>query len=525
MPYRGYVALGDVEIANSARVITHLGTDVPTMDFGFLDGATEGAYSLVVVDEWGAVPASPPMGADAGDWGWDVGTMVENPSAPGLFLLAWDVCTIIEDIDHPGLGLPLDSQVEVSPGLWTPPAGARIFGPGIFVHDQCWGDQTFCAGCRSIVSYDDSWLGQRTWLNDVDYRVELAPWYSSEIPESAEFGGVWLMDLGGLDSTPVERTITQASGNGAVAGPNRDTSRTVTFDALLFGCTNAGVEHGLKWLDNLLRATSFVDDSFLKYLTASPSNSAANPDELVRNIHNVVLTKSPTVSNRYNTGGQRHQHGSVYRVSWEMVTLSPYAYLPAVDVDVVWDQITRQPINWIHQADCAKPETCVDMPVMFSADCEPESIQVVNTPPPVCGGCLPVNAIDKYQFRLPTMDYAFRGRQTAVSLSIQNIGDAPLTLQAFLRVCGSDVRCEDNQYPLQIAGLPANATLYLDGVTGRFKMFYDELWRRPQGIVGTPNGAPWLPPLIDRETCWDFIIQSASTAQFAVSMSLYDREP
>lgn len=376
-----------------------------------------------------------------------------------------------------------------------------------------------------MVVYDDSWDGQKEWLHDVDYRPELAPWYVAEIPESAEFGGIWITDIKGLDSTPVDRTITQAVGSGAVASPPRDASREVEVEALLIACTNAGVEYGLKWLTDHLRVTGRTLDTSLRYLTASPAHSAADPDTLVREVRGVILTDTTKVTERYNTGAKQNQQGNIYKVSWTMATLSPYAYLPPIDVTVEWDQISRQPTNWIHAADCTKPESCVDMPIMYSEECIPETLQISNIPPPVCGGCLPVDAIDKYLFELPTMDDPFRGRETAVSLRIKNTGAGLLTMQAFYRVCGSDIRCEDNRFPLQITGLPPGAELFLDGITGQYVCWFDERWRKPVGIVGTPQGAPWRPALLDRQTCWDFIVQAAPGASFAVSMQMADREP
>ena len=108
---------------------------------------------------------------------------------------------------------------------------------------------------------------------------------------------------------------------------------------------------------------------------------------------------------------------------------------------------------------------------------------------------------------------------------ITKTGETPLTLQGFWRTCAADVRCEDNKWPVQIAGLPAGAELHLDGPSGRYWAWYDERVRRPIGVVGTPNGAPWRPPVIDRTLCWDFIVQTASTSEFTVSMTLADREP
>ncbi|WP_166905913.1 hypothetical protein [Mycobacterium sp. DL440] len=477
MAYRGWFTVDGVEIANSARTIAHLGRSVPTSDIGiFTDGGTDCA-------------------------------LVESETYPGMFEIP-------------------DTMVEVSPGLWSPPPGARRFGPGLFVLDgTCWGPAAICSDCTLTVDYDDSWPGLQDFLGDMVYRPELAPWYSTELPESGEFGGVWVMSVDGLEATPVERNIVQMAGSGAAAGPHRDASRTVSFEAVLIACTHAGVDFGLKWLTCLLRGTTTGTTSTLRYLAASPSYSGVDPDSLVREVHGLVLTKAPTITQEVNTEARQHQQATMYRISWEMAALSPYAYLPAVAVSVDWDVITRQPVNWIHAADCQKPETCEDMPIMFSTECVPEEIGVVTTPPPVCGGCLPVGEIDKYSFRVPTMEYAFRCRETAVTTTIRNTGENPVSLQAFWRECGSDIRCEDNRWPLQIAGLPAGAELVLDGITGRFWANYDERVRRVVGVVGTPNGAPWRPPIIDRETCWEFIVQTAASSEFEVDLVLCDREP
>ncbi|AUX82238.1 minor tail protein [Mycobacterium phage ItsyBitsy1] len=477
MAFRGWFALNGVELANSSRVVAHLGVEVPTSDLG------------VFTDP-------------SGDCG-----LVESEYGPGTFELA-------------------PSMVQVSPGLYTPPDGARRFGPGLLlVGDSCWAPSALCTQeCRSLLGYDDSWPGLREFLGDTIYRPELAPWYVAEQPESAEFGGVWVMQVDGLDVTPAEREIMPVVGPGGVAGPPRDPHRVVRFEALLVACTHAGLNYGLQWLACNLREAHVDSTASLRYLAAHPEHSAVDPASLVREAAGVVLTQEPRIMNEYAPGSKRNQQATVYRVSWELAILSPYAYVPPVDLVVDWHDIVRQPINWIHAADCAKPETCVDMPVMYSTECEPEEIAVTNTPPPVCGGCLPVGEISKYLFQVPTMDYPFRCRETAVTQVIRNVGEHSLSLQAFWRVCGTDVRCEDNRFPLQVSGMPPGSELVLDGVTGRYKMWYDERWRLPVGIVGTPNGAPWRPPLIDRTTCWEFVVQTATTSDFEVELSLRDRE-
>jgi hypothetical protein len=327
----------------------------------------------------------------------------------------------------------------------------------------------------------------------------------------------------GLDTTPVERAITQAVGSGAVAGIHRDTSRTVTFEALLVGCTGAGLQHGLNWLTCRLREAASVDGATLTYLNAHPEFSAADPDSLVRQLHRVVLTKAPEIQ-EYFGNSRAHQQSTVYKVSWEMESLSPYSYLPAYPADVDWDEITELPINWVHAAGCEKPVWCDNMPVLFSTECVPEEIERITTPPPVCGGCMPVGGLLKHRFRVPTMDAPFRCRDTAVSVTITNTGTDPVSLQAFWRPCAEDIRCETTRFPLQVSGLPPETTLTLDGISGRYWCVYDNLRRRPVGMVGTPTGGPWRPPVIDRQDCWDFVVHTAPGTQFSVSMVLHDRE-
>lgn len=477
MAFRGYFAVNGVEIANSSRLSSHLGAEVPTSDIGIFT----------------------------------------NPD---------EECALVPSVDYPGgYEVPEDAEF-VSPGMFRPTNGMRRFGPGLIEVDEfCWGPIQPCPdGCRSMLGYDDSWTGLQEFLGDNTYRPELAPWYVSEQPESGEFIGLSVMKVDGLDTTPVERTLTPLIGSGSVASASRNPHRTISFEAVLIGCTHVGLVYGLRWLTCLLLETTYDSRSTLRYLSAHPEYSAVDPAKLVREANGLVLTAAPTVVEEYIHGGKQHQQATMYRVRWEMATCSPYAWLPSTELLVDWDEVIVQPINWIHTADCGVPESCLEMPVMFSTECVPEEIAVVNTPPPVCGGCLPVGEITMRSYRVPTMTEPFECRSTAVTTTIRNLGESSLNLQAFWRVCGTDVRCEDNQWPLQISGLPAGAELVLDGITGRFWANYDERIRQPIGVVATPNGAPWRPPLIDRHTCWDFVTQAASSADFEVTITLSDRE-
>lgn len=522
MAFRGYWALDGVEIANSSRVVAHLGTKVPTSDVGVLTGFTEGVG--LEEDPPGSglyVPVDPPVSEDDPPDGdlYDPGDL---EGYGGLYLVEGDCA----------LAAVSDGLLQVPPtsapigNFYAPPDGSRRYGTGlVLVGDNCWTAMAMCGGCRSHISYDDSWPGLREYLLDPTYRPELAPWYSTRAPESAEFTGIWVFDVKGGGPANVQRPITETTGSGSVAGPVRDASRVFQFDALLLACTNAGLEYGLSWLACQLRDTNLRTDSVLQFFTAHPSHTAADPATLIREAHGVVLTKAPEITQELSASSKRNQQATMYRVSWELTVTVPYLYLPPVNLDVEWDAITVSPIQWVHAADCKTPEKCAEMPVLFSTDCEPEQIELVVSPPPSCGGCMPVCAVEEYVYRVPTWDNFVRCRDTAVNIAVTNTGARPLTIQCYWRKCNSDdVGCEDNLFPLQVSGLVPSATLNLDAISGRYWAELDGIKRRPVGIVNTPNGAPWQPPVIDRGDCWEFVVVSPGDTDFDVSMVLADRE-
>ena len=469
MTFRGYFALDGVEFANSSRVSAHLGKTTPTMDSQVFGPVGD---------------CSPPLVSE------------------GL------------------AAIPTDST-ELSEGLYSPPEGARRVSPALATI-ECPPVSPLC-GCTISVQVDDSWPGLQEFLDDQVYRPELAPWHNSQYPESAEFGGIWVTDVEGLNVIPVERKIVEMAGSGAVPGISRDTSRTIRFDAILVACTSAGLQYGLSWLSCQLRAATDLEGVTLDFLAAHPGQSKVDPHTLWRESRNVVLTQAPEISE--SIGGGENRQANMYRVTWEMVACSPYVYRPELLVPVVWDTVILQPVNWVHDTDCARPESCADMPVLFSATCVPEVLPEITTPPPVCGGCMPVSGLESYRFQIPLLSAPERCRQSAVSVTITNTGTEPLSLQGFFRPTEEDMRCEDTWFPLQINGLLPGAVIHLDGTSGRFHGVYEGLRRRPVGVVGTPSGGPWRPALIDRYKSWEFMVQTVPDAVFEVDLTLHDREP
>lgn len=485
--FRGYLALNGVEISNSARAAAHLG-------------------------------ASPPV-SDAEVWG-----------APGD-------CELVLSQSDDGLFVLPSSSTEYVEGLCTLPDGSRLYDPGLVEVGDCWRAANLCTNCRPTVLFDDSWDGLRDFLGDTLYRPELAPWYTINAPQSGEFGGVWITEVSGFDSVPMSRTITELVGTGAVAGPHRDTSKPLKFTALLFGCSNAGLEYGLEWLDCQLRQTKDRTDSVLRYLSAHPKGSRASARGLLRELHGVVLTRSLTVETQSAPGNA--PAATMCTVSWEMTALCPHSYRPAVVLPLAFDRVEYQPIQWVHGAGCDEPSTCDPMPTLFGEECVPETIDIVTTPPPTCGGCLPVCAIQTSIFVLDgpqpdpappgeDINYPSRCRTTAVSWSLVNNGPESLTAQTYWRACAADPDCDSSQlWPLQITGLPPGGILTVDGLRRRYWVtFTNRRGRdfRPVGMVSTPSGSPWEPAILDRSACWEFVVQASDGSDFEMTMHLFDRE-
>lgn len=451
-----------------------------------------------------------------------------NLSAP-VGAVLWVSQPVVDRLLDPPYALlaePSASMVPIGPGrlLATPPDGSRLYSPLLALVGDCWSPENMCFSCRGEVVYDDSWDDLQAWLGDTIYRPELAPWYSTQVPESAEFGGIWVMDVKGLDAAPSQRDIVEMAGDGGAPGPGRLSSRLITFDALLVACTNAGLTHGFQWLKNQIRSTVDRDDSVLRFMSAHPGDSAADPTTLVRELHGVVMTREPQITQAVNAGRGEHQQATMYRVTWELTATRPHTYAPPITLPVAWDEIEMVPISWVHAAECKEPDTCAPMPALFAPDCVIDLVPVVATPPPTCGGCMPVCGVSTYTYLVPTFSRPFRTRETAVTMNIVNRGASNLTLQGFWQRCNARSDCDTDQWPIQVTNLPPTGVLTLDGITKGHHVYLGGRKRRPYGMVATPDGRPWRPPVIDRSECWEFVVVADADATFDVTLTLIDRE-
>ena len=376
--------------------------------------------------------------------------------------------------------------------------------------------------CRvDFIRYDDSWPGLPAYLGDGPYDITTAPWYDVDIPQSAEFLGVWVMKIDGDGPAPIDRQINDAICPGGIASPNRDTWRTLSFEALLIGCTNPGVEYGREWLACQMRAAKELNGTTLDYLSAHPENSAAVVADLARTMNRVVLTKAVQVESRFNTSTVQNRQGNKLTVTWEMAVLDPYTYGPATTGTVVWDTNVTESITWAHAPDCDDPASCDDIPVLASVECIPNVVDVTPATPPVCAGCVPVCSVQTRTYQLPNAGGVYC-RDQIYSFTITAGAGNDVSANFWLRPCGMTDLCDRSNF-LSLSGLPAGTTVMTDSIAGKTYGIVGGEQVPQLAIVYTPSGAPWSSAIVDASECWELVAQHAPGLNFTVEYEVRGR--
>lgn len=216
--------------------------------------------------------------------------------------------------------------------------------------------QTEIANSRRVVRYmghgvknisaqvmtDDSWSGLAAWLGRDDDWVlpELdddCPWYDPSIPASAEFAGVWPMQVEGLDSTPLDRETIEGAVVGGSFGVDRIPPRVITVEALLIARSPAGLRYGVEWLGSALRGSNCRDGGAprrLQFLASAPAtDDRMTPEEIqlagnaeTRMVVDVVQTGALEIEEYFGTWALEGHQPTGVRVSFELTAGVPYIW-------------------------------------------------------------------------------------------------------------------------------------------------------------------------------------------------------
>lgn len=372
-----------------------------------------------------------------------------------------------------------------------------------------------CPPCYARVRYRDDWSGLREWLEDAPYTATNAPWYDAARPESAEFLGITVLDVTGLDTLTSTREVFESICDGGTPGSHRDTSRRITFTASLVACTAAGAEFGLQWLACRLREGRYGRGLPLQFFAASPEGSATDPDDLVRTVLDCVLTSAPTPTERLRGyGGAARREGSVYTVSWEMASGLPYRWTQPLTTPVDWLTVTFESLDISWSTACAPGAGACPEPAttLYDPLCPPAVLPVSSSAPSLgcgpgsSGSCVPLCSGTRGVWEYTPSTGGSGCGEALVDLQIVNGTGDELRGVTFAWVeCGGDRECE-TLGQANIGYLPDGATLVLDAVRGKVRAIVGGVEMRAPGIVTGAGGGPWSPPVLDVGTCYELVM-------------------
>lgn len=300
-----------------------------------------------------------------------------------------------------------------------------------------------------------------------------APWYDAQVPESAEFAGLFVTEVTGFDST-VNRTVTDNAILGASLGPLRLGGRTMTVTGWLMASTCCGAEYGLGWLtEALIGGTGCGGDCALGemvMLKCCPTDDCPTAMEYVRYLEQVGLSDGPNVVDRL--GSCCTSCGStMLKVQFTLVSQSPYIFS---EVDwCAYRQEFDYTEKWFDFYNCGP---CGEAP---PATWQPSCGPAVITPPApftVTNNCYcdpwcsftQVCTFDNTQQWNDATGYMeiYAGsigmRNLKVSAYRNAFGPQGLSCADFI---ADGIRCRDACAVLEVAELPPNGTLIIDSRT------------------------------------------------------------
>ncbi|MET8609832.1 hypothetical protein [Streptomyces misionensis] len=320
-----------------------------------------------------------------------------------------------------------------------------------------------------------------------------APWYDADVPESAEFAGLMVLDVAGMDDYPVQRSVTGGIAGGGSIGPARAVPRTITVTALVLGSTCCGVDYGLHWLSQALQGcvSGDCDGDCLVTYNCCPGETGMTPAEFNarhrRTLRRVALTDGPRVTARAGDGcgtGQCQSGADILTVEFVLTAAVPWLYTdptPVLEVVPPMD-LDGACVGWcLHPAGSTEQcpggcrfAACVD-PAAACADprCTPAAPPLPGAPLNTCF-CLPL-AIERTCY---TMDLTSRPSWSSdvpiVTIRSGSTDLRNLTIEIYeqteVGMTCEDLadfnRCTPHSY-WHVSFVPAGGAVTLDGQTGR----------------------------------------------------------
>lgn len=357
--------------------------------------------------------------------------------------------------------------------------------------------------------------------------LDNAVWYDPARPESGEFAGLLITDIKGLESAPVDRTVTNRAGDGAVIGRARLGPRVITVKGLLIGSSCCGIDYGMTWLSSALRGsfacgTGSCGGDDLSYLACCPAcdcdeiedaDVAACAASSFRTLREVALTREPQITGRVGGYCSCCDTCPALEVEFQLTAGRPHALLPAVTVadETPWDvdSDTGECVTWVVGTGCADDAGCDTSDAATCMDTALAAIGCATTVPPdlpvpsnSCA-CEPMTRA-RTCIAIPSSVLTPIWSDVVLDLEIYAGANAlrGVRVRFYPNPLGfasiDDLNTCDFCAEINITTVPASSTLRIDGSTRRVTVACPGGDEAGAGAaVSGTNGGPYLWPVLD----------------------------
>jgi hypothetical protein len=356
----------------------------------------------------------------------------------------------------------------------------------------------------------------REYLGDDSYTnaaTDNAPWYDSDIPESAQFWGFYPLGVVGAEDSSRTSEITEYISDGGNAGRVRHATKALVFNGVLLGANERAVAYGKNWLARALLGaecsttltTQDSEGATLRYLDATPyvTNQDSGPQAMMiresRYLHHVTVNVGPTVTSKRNMSCG----GTAWSAQFTAVAGNPFESGSDTTILQGWlDPSVTEPYGpGVTPGTIAGPNPYVEVPCgdnLWAPIYDPSCGDVIvpPAPPSVPLGCFDLPA--SWERRIATIpgDLVPRWGQVMPTVDFYAPSDLRNLRVRFYQNPDNDLDTEDN--PCSYIGdfvvsyIPAGATLEFNAVLEEITVTTSNGHRRhADSLVFGTNGKPF----------------------------------
>lgn len=342
-----------------------------------------------------------------------------------------------------------------------------------------------CRECDPCCGDLSAGLGFPDGYNPTD-----TPWWDGS-QDSADFAGILIENIEGLEPGAFTRPVAETSGIGAVIGAGRQTAPNIVVTGLLMAATGCAQEYGLRWLRRALRTScspvagcAGEDLVFLSCEPETPDLDCPENEDFdyeawlapyYRTLKGVALVDGPRVIERVPRACSQCEQFPIYRIQFTLAASKPCVFTDPVEIapptSFVCGELGTDCIEWVEDEDC-EGDGCI---TVVPCSLDPECLTSVSPPtvPPIVNPCVEeCTSVVSCRVCVDIPDGTFGSNAEGTLIVRIYAGSEPLrriNLKVWQNPFGFAVDELDDCdvcAELNISYLGAYATLTIDGSTG-----------------------------------------------------------